>query len=234
VLYRAQALPPPPGVKSDLEVMALVARALGRAEHVQAEPERAFEELARVTAGAKADYSGITYARIRAENGVFWPCPSADAPGLERPFEERFWTPDGRARFYAVEYQGPAESPDADYPLYLTTGRLMLHYQSGTQTRRVPALLEAEPLAFVEIHPDTAASLHVGDGETIAIVTRRGRAIFSARYSRHIRFDTLFVAFHYGDQGRANLLTNDVVDPVSKIPEFKVCSARIERLVTPA
>jgi assimilatory nitrate reductase catalytic subunit len=229
VLYRRAALSAPSGVKTDLEVLQLLAEALGRGQYVSDEPEQVFNELRRASAGAKADYAGISYARIIENDGVFWPCPSPDGPDTPRPFADRFWTPNGRARFFAVEHQGPAELPDEDYPFYLTTGRVMLHYQSGAQTRRVRSLREAEPESFVEIHPDAASSLGVTEGELIQVVTRRGRAVCKARFSRGIRLDTLFMPFHWHGAGRANTLTNDAVDALSKIPEFKVAAARVER-----
>jgi assimilatory nitrate reductase catalytic subunit len=227
VLYRRRALMPPPGVRSDLQVMKAVAVALDRGAYILDTPEAAFEELTRASSGGKADYGGMTYARIDAENGIFWPCPSEGSPGTPRLFADRFPTPDGRARFFSVEQRPPAEEPSESYPLYLTTGRLLMHYQSGTQTRRVPSLLEAQPEAFVEVHPDTATSLGLKDGELARVSTRRGSITCKVNFSRAIRFDTIFVPFHFAGRGRANTLTNDAVDPVSKIPEFKICAARL-------
>ncbi|MET0792608.1 MAG: molybdopterin-dependent oxidoreductase [Polyangiaceae bacterium] len=227
VLYRRAALAPPDGVKSDLEVMQRVATALGRGQHTSIVPSEIFAELGRASAGGKADYSGLTYANIQAENGICWPCTESAPHGSPRLFAERFSTPDGRARFYPVEYRGPAEEPNQEYPLYLTTGRIMGHYQSGAQTRRVPELNSAQPSAFVEVHPDTAASLRIEDGALVHVETRRGRATCQARLSRAIRFDTLFMPFHFAGAGRANTLTNGAVDPVSKIPEFKIAAARL-------
>jgi assimilatory nitrate reductase catalytic subunit len=234
VLYRRQAVPPPEGVKSDMDVMKLVAAALGRGQFIADSPAAAFEELRRASAGGKADYAGITYERIRANDGVFWPCPAEDGPDTPRLFAERFPTPDGRARFYAVQYRPPAEEPNDEFPFYLTTGRVTAHYQSGTQTRRVSSLLAAEPEAFVEIHPSTALGVGIHDGEVVDVVTRRGRATCKARFATSIRFDTLFMPFHFSGLGRANTLTNDAVDPVSKIPEFKVAAARVERVASRA
>jgi assimilatory nitrate reductase catalytic subunit len=232
VIYRRAAIAPPPGVLSDLEVLKLLANALGRGEHIKTVPEEAFEELTRASAGGKADYGGMTYARIQQENGLFWPCPRPDGPDSKRLFADRFWTPDGRARFYAVEQRKPGEEPNDDYPLYLTTGRILAHYQSGSQTRRVRTLMDVESEAFVEVHPDTASVLGVRDKELVRVVTRRGSLTVKARFSRNIRFDTLFMPFHFAGGGRANTLTNDVVDPVSKIPEFKIAAARLERVTS--
>jgi assimilatory nitrate reductase catalytic subunit len=229
VLYRRPARSPPPGVKSDLEVMALVAEALGRGAFIPKSPAAAFDELRRASAGGKADYAGISYERIQRDDGVFWPCPREDAPDTQRLFSERFPTADGRARFYAVHHRPPAEEPDDAFPFFLTTGRVMAQYQSGNQTRRVRSLMTAEPAAFVEIHPAAASGLGIVDGELVDVVTRRGRATCKARLTPTIRLDTLFMPFHFAGAGRANTLTNDAVDPVSKIPEFKLAAARIER-----
>jgi assimilatory nitrate reductase catalytic subunit len=230
VIYRRRALAAPEGVQSDLEVMKLLAAALGRPEFVNDSPEETFEELRRASAGGVADYAGISYARIQAEDGVFWPCPSEDHPGTPRLFADQFPTADGRARFYAVEHQPPAEEPDEEYPHYLTTGRVLAQYQSGAQTRRVPSLVSAEPEPFVELHPDLAASLGIVAGERLCVITRRGRAYCKARLTPGIRLDTLFMPFHWGGAARANTLTNDAVDPLSKIPEFKIAAARLERV----
>jgi len=233
VLLRKRAVSAPPGVKSDLEIMKLVADALGRGRHVETEPRLVFEELRRASAGGKADYSGISYERIEREQGVFWPSRNETDATSERLFAARFWTRDGRARFHAVQYRPPAEEPNDEFPFYLTTGRVVAHYQSGAQTRRVASLIKAVPEAFVEIHPSTAQSLGIVDGEMVHVVTRRGRATCRARHARTIRHDTLFMPFHFSGAGRANTLTNDAVDPVSKIPEFKVAAARVERLPSP-
>jgi assimilatory nitrate reductase catalytic subunit len=229
VIYRRRALPPPEGVKSDLEVMKLLASELDRGKFVKEAPEKVFGELTRASAGGMADYGGMTYARIQAEGGLFWPCPSSASKGSPRLFAERFPTPDGCARFFAVEHRPPAEVPDAEYPLYLTTGRMLVHYQSGSQTRRVPSLLAAASAPFVEIHPETALRLGIRDGEQVNVLTRRGSSTCTAHCRATIRFDTIFMPFHFAGSGRANTLTNDAVDPMSKIPEFKVAAARVER-----
>jgi assimilatory nitrate reductase catalytic subunit len=145
-------------------------------------------------------------------------------------FLDRFGTPDGRARFHPVEYRPPAEEPDDDYPVYLTTGRVTAHYQSGTQTRRVVALRNAQPEPFVEIHPATARTFGIAENDAVRLTTRRGSAVMKARLSTAIRMDTVFAPIHWGDAARVNLLTNPALDPVSKMPEFKVCAVRIERV----
>ncbi|WP_326823457.1 molybdopterin oxidoreductase family protein [Streptosporangium sp. NBC_01756] len=227
VLLRRQAAAPPPGVRSDLEILRGLAVRLRGAEGFPTDPREVFDELRRASAGGIADYAGITYERIAAETGVFWPCPDVDHPGTPRPFLDRFATPDGRARFVVVEHRPPEEDIDSDYPLYLTTGRVLAHYQSGAQTRRIPALNAAAPEVFVELHPDLAERLEVTPGERLRVVGRRGSAEGIARVSTAIRPDTVFMPFHWAG---ANLLTNPALDPVSRMPEFKVCAVKLERV----
>ena len=237
VILRRKAKEPPPGVRTDGEIMAALAERLGTGDRFGAvgASEAAFGELRRASSGGAADYAGISYDRIAAEDGVFWPCPTPDHPGTPRLFLDRFGYPDGRARFNPVRHGEPAEMPCRDYPLYLTTGRVLAQYQSGTQTRRVADLAAAEPEPFVEVHPDTARTLGIAPGDLVQVATRRGVAIVRARYSRKIRLDTLFVPFHWGGAGNANILvSNGALDPVSRIPEFKVCAASLAKVAAAA
>ena len=234
VLLRRRVRPPPEGVWTDAEILKALADRLGAGRYFTADTPTTFEEFRRATAGGDADYSGITYNRIVREDGVFWPCPAENHPGSPRLFHKRFATEDGRARFHPVEYQDAAEVPDSEYPYFLTTGRVLAQYQSGTQTRRVKELVSAEPYPFVEIHPDTARSLGIASGDNVRLITRRGRAVMKARLSRDTRFDTLFAPFHWGGAASANALTNAALDPVSRIPEFKVCAVRVEKIAAPS
>jgi assimilatory nitrate reductase catalytic subunit len=229
VILRQRAMDPPAGVRTDTDILAALAERLGCGRFFPADPAEVFEELRRASAGGAADYSGITWDRIRREDGIFWPCPGENHPGTPRLFLEKFATPDGRARFHAVEFEAPMEQPDHEYPLYLTTGRIMAQYQSGTQTRRVAELLEGAPAAFVQIHPSMARTYGIGDGDAVRLTTRRGQTQLTARLTPSIRMDTLFVPFHFGGTGRANSLTNPALDPVSRMPEFKVCAVRLEK-----
>ncbi|WP_030173147.1 molybdopterin oxidoreductase family protein [Streptomyces sp. NRRL S-813] len=251
VLLRRRALSPPDGVRSDLEVLHELAARLGVEKGFPTDPEEVFEELRRASAGGPADYSGITYRRLAEENGVFWPCPappeptgtvsapapvlaSASAsgsdvhPGTPRLFLDRFATGDGRARFAPVSHRPSAEEPDEEYPVLLTTGRVVSQYQSGAQTRRVDELNAAAPGPFVELHPRLAARLGAAEGDPVAVVSRRGRAVAPARITTGIRPDTVFMPFHWPGEGRANTLTNPALDPTSRMPEFKVCAVRVE------
>ncbi len=229
VILRQAAMSPPAGARSDLWVMRELAGRLNRPA-LSADPAEIFEELRRASAGGKADYAGITYDRIEAEQGVFWPCPSVAHPGTPRLFTKDFPTPDRRAHFHPVEHRGPAETPDTDYPYYLTTGRLLHHYQSGTQTRRVASLGRAEPAAVVEMHTTVANRLGVTAGELVALRTRRGRAVMRVRIGDGIRADTVFAPFHYGGESAVNLLTNPALDPHSRMPEFKACAVAIDTI----
>jgi assimilatory nitrate reductase catalytic subunit len=229
VLLRAKSLDAPPGVRGDLSVLRALATRLGQpAERFPDDPETVFTELRRASAGGPADYSGVTYARLRAGEQLFWPVPAEDHPGTPRLFAERFAHPDGRARFAAVDHSGPAEPVDAEYPLLATTGRVLQHYQSGAQTRLVPELLAAAPEAFVEVHPDTAARHGLADGAAARVVSRRGAVRARVRLVASARLDTVFLPFHFPGAQRANLLTNPALDPTSRMPEFKVCAVRLE------
>ncbi|MFP3986779.1 molybdopterin oxidoreductase family protein [Streptomyces sp. E11-3] len=229
VILRRKAVDAPEEVRSDLYVLHELAARLGVEKGFPDDPEEVFDELRRASAGGEADYAGISYARVAAEDGVFWPCPDEQHAGTPRLFLDRFATPDGRARFAPVTHRPSAEEPDADYPLYLTTGRVVSQYQSGAQTRRVPELNRAAPGPFVELHPHLAEQLGAADGELLAVTSRRGRAEAPARVTDTIRPDTVFMPFHWGGAGRANTLTNPALDPTSKMPEFKVCAVRVER-----
>lgn len=232
VQLRRRAVDPPPGCRSDLAVLRGLARRLGWAGWEQGfpeEPAEVFAELRRASAGGVADYAGISYERIAAEGGVFWPCPAEDHPGTPRLFLDRFATPDGRARFTAAGHRPAAEEPDAEYPVLLTTGRVLAQYQSGAQTRRVAELNAAAPGPFVQVHPRLAERIGAAEGDRLAVVSRRGRAVAPARISTAIRPDTVFMPFHWPGEGRANTLTNPALDPASRMPEFKVCAVRVER-----
>ena len=229
VLYRQQAIEPPQGARTDLEMLSALAGRLGHETGFPSAPAAVFEELRRASAGGAADYAGISYERIRREDGVFWPCPSEQHQGTPRMFLDRFATADGRARFHAVEFQASAEQPDHEYPLYLTTGRTLAQYQSGTQTRRVASLMRSAPEAFVQIHPSMAQTYGVSEGCQVRLTTRRGTVSVRAQLNAGLRMDTLFMPFHFSGVGRANLLTNPALDPISRMPEFKVCAVRLEK-----
>jgi assimilatory nitrate reductase catalytic subunit len=227
VLRRRRALDPPAGVRTDLQVIAGLAAELGVAGF-PAEPEVVFDELRAASAGGVADYAGVSYSRLDAGEALHWPCPSEGHPGTPRLFADRFGHGDGRARLVAVEHTPAAELPDEEYPLRATTGRVLVHYQSGAQTRRVAELAGIAAESFVEVHPDTAARAGLLDGEWARVVSRRGAALARVRCVPTLRLDTVFLPFHFGGDQSANLVTNPALDPISRMPEFKACAVRLE------
>ena len=227
VILRRKTMNAPPGVRSDTEILCELAERLGFGRYFHyPNSEAIFEELRRATAGGKADYSGITYRRLEDEQGVFWPCPSEGHPGTPRRFAQRFFFPDGRARFHVVHHRPAGEEPSAEYPLYFTTGRYKEHYNSGAQTRRVEKLTDAKPAPRLQMHPRLAERLGAVDGDLVRVESRRGAVSFRVTVSSEIRPDTLFAPFHWGGRVAANLLTNPALDPTSRMPEFKVCAVR--------
>ena len=228
ILRRRRAMPPPPGVRTDLEVIAALATRLGRqAAEFPADPDEVLAELRDASSGGRADYSGADLARLESEQPLHWPVPACSA-GTPRMFMERFAHPDGRARFVPVWHTDAAELPDEEYPLFGTTGRVLQHYQSGAQTRRVRELTAAQPEPFVEVHPDTAQLAGLADGGTARVRSRRGAVLAKVRCVPSLRPDTVFLPFHFPGDGAANALTNPALDPVSRMPEFKVCAVRLE------
>jgi assimilatory nitrate reductase catalytic subunit len=226
-----QAVRPPGRARADWEILCAIARRFAPWERFPyACPEDVFRELRHVSKGGVCDYSGITYEKIEKSFGVFWPCPDLDHPGTPRLFEGgRFYHPDGKARFHAVEYRPPAEDVDAEYPVFLTTGRVVSQFLSGTQTRRIGPLVRQYPEPLVELHPLLAARLGVRTGDRVRVVSRRGEVTLACQVVKTIRPDTVFIPYHWPGEKSANRLTNRALDPVSKIPEFKVCAVRLER-----
>jgi len=227
VLRRRAAIAPPGEVRSDLAVFGGLAERVRPDVAFSTDPAEIYDELRVASAGGIADYSGISWERLDAGEALFWPCPSEDHAGTPRLFADRFGTPDGRARVIAVDHRPVADDLRGEAPLYLVTGRLLQHYQSGAQTRRVAELAEAEPEVFAEIHPRVAAQLGIADGRPVRLRTARGSMVLAARVTGDVRPDTVFVPFHYGGAGAVNELTNDALDPISRMPEFKVCAVEL-------
>jgi assimilatory nitrate reductase catalytic subunit len=227
VLRRRAAVAAPGEVRSDLAVFAGLAERLRPSIPFSTDPAEVYEELRIASAGGIADYSGISWSRLDAGEALFWPCPAEDHPGTPRLFADSFGTPDGRARVVTVDHRPVADDLRDEAGLYLVTGRLLQHYQSGAQTRRVVELVEAEPEVFAEIHPRVAARLGIADGRPVRLATARGSMVLPARVTADVRPDTVFVPFHFGGDGSVNELTNDVLDPVSRMPEFKVCAVEL-------
>ncbi|MBN6036750.1 molybdopterin oxidoreductase family protein [Amycolatopsis sp. 195334CR] len=228
VLLRRRAIDPPEGVRTDLDVLSGLASRLGQPDgRFPVDAETVFDELRAASKGGLADYSGVSYDRLRAGERLHWPVPERDHPGSPRVFLDRFAHADGRARFHPVDHRGPAEPTDAEFPLQATTGRVLQHYQSGAQTRLVEELTDAVPEAFVEVHPDTAARAGLADGDWAEVESRRGAVKARVRCVASMRPDLVFLPFHFPGAQRANLLTNPALDPTSRMPEFKVCAVRL-------
>jgi formate dehydrogenase major subunit len=216
------AITPTGNVRQDYEIIADVAARLGH--EFPRTPEGLFQEIRDLTPA----YAGLTYERIR-EVGIQWPCPNEDHPGTRFLHAGKFAR--GLALLSPIAYRPPAEEPDAEYDLVLSTGRILEHFHTGSMTRRSRLLDALVRAGHVELHPDDAARHGVADGDMVAVATRRGRIETRAMVTDRVARGSIFVPFHFAE-GAANVLTNDALDPVAKIPELKVCAARLESLTS--
>jgi assimilatory nitrate reductase catalytic subunit len=243
---------PPGDAKQDWRIVQDIAAALGRPKGFTfAEPREVFNELRTASKGGVADYSGITYEKIERQFGVCWPCYSEspdghpiDHAGTPRLFEPGSWNPiargvgpfyfpDGKARFNVAAYTPPAEDTDAEYPIILTTGRVVSQFLSGTQTRRIGPLVDQYPEPRIEMHPRLAAQYGIADGDWVTAESRRGDCTLRAMVVTTIRPDTIFIPYHWPGRKSANQLTVSAQDPISKIPEYKVCAVRVRKAEAP-
>lgn len=231
VIRLNRAVDPPGEARVDWHILLDIANRLGRGQYFPYKTaEDIFNDLRIASKGGTADYYGITYDKIVKNQGVFWPCKELDDPGTPRLFEDKvFYTPDKKAHFNAVEHRTPTEVIDDEYPVWLTTGRVISQYLSGTQTRRIGGLVDMYPEPLVEMHPVMAARLGVESGDLVTVESRRGTVTLKCTVVDTIRDDTVFIPYHWGDEKSANLLTIRALDPVSKIPEFKVCACRVKK-----
>ena len=229
VLRRRAALRAPEGARSELWIMAELARRLESPGTFSADAREVFEELRLASAGGLADYSGVDWDDLDAGAAVYWPCSAEHAAsrvpgqrsGTPRLFLDGFAHPDARARLVAVFPGASGEELHAAGKLALVTGRLLEHYQSGTQTRRVAELAGAAPEARLEIHPATARAHGIAEGQRVAVRNERGEVVARARLTTAVRLDTVFLPFHFAGKQNANLLTDAAVDPISAMPGFK-------------
>jgi assimilatory nitrate reductase catalytic subunit len=244
----------PGEARQDWRIIQDLAHALGRGHGFTFQsPRDIFEELRQASKGGVADYSGITYEKIEQQMGVFWPCYASDPktgvatpdhPGTPRLFEPGsynpvakgqgpFFFPDGKARFNVADYRDPVDDASSEFPLYLTTGRVVSQFLSGTQTRRIGPLVEQYPEPRLELHPRLAEKLGVADGDWATCETRRGEITLRAQVVTTIRPDTVFIPYHWGGPKSVNRLTVAAQDPISKIPQYKVCGCRVRRAERP-
>lgn len=240
----------PGEAREDWRIIQDIAAALHRPHGFTfANPGEIFEELRRASKGGVADYSGVTYEKIERQMGVFWPCysddpqtgvPTPDHEGTPRLFEEgsynpiakgsgRFYFPDGRARFNVADYRAPVDDASPEYPVFLTTGRVVSQFLSGTQTRRIGPLVTQYPEPRLELHPRLAAKLGIGPDDWAIAETRRGSITLRAQVVTTIRPDTIFIPYHWPGRKSANQLTVAAQDPISKIPQYKVCGCRVRK-----
>jgi len=170
-------------------------------------------------------YGGISYGRLE-KGGLQWPCPTKDHPGTPILHTTQFAR--GKGHFVPLDYKPPAELPDEQYPLMLTTGRSLYHWHTGTMTRKVKGLNQLLGEGLVEINPENAERLGIADGEMVKVASRRGEVEAKARVTEVSPEGVVFMTFHFAESP-ANVLTNPALDPVAKIPEYKVCAVRIEK-----
>ena len=215
-----KAVDPPGLAKDDWAITCEIATRMGYAMSYK-DSETIFNELAGVT----PSYAGISYPRIEHE-GIHWPCPTPEHPGTPILHGAQFTR--GRGMFHAIDWMAPAELADAEYPLYLTTGRVLYHYHTGTMTMKTDGLNERVPESFVEITHGDAQGMGIADGDKVTIASRRGQINARVRVSRMAVDGTVFIPFHFAEAA-ANKLTNAALDPISGIPEYKVCAVKVSK-----
>ncbi|WP_141432815.1 molybdopterin oxidoreductase family protein [Bacillus sp. 03113] len=234
VTLREASRPVPGEARHDWQIICDIARVLGKEQYFSFySPEEIFNELREASRGGIADYYGITYERLRKEGGILWPCPDLNHPGTIRLFETSFAHSDGKAAMVAVSNNPsvPKESVSEEYPLYLTTGRVMSHYLTGVQTRKSPSLAARNFESFMEIHPSTAMKYQIQDKALVKIESRRGSIVVRTKWSETIRPDTIFVPFHWDDSQNVNRLVSNKLDPACKMPGFKVSAVKVSRIM---
>jgi len=214
-----KAVPAPGQAKADWEIIAGISTRMGYPMNYAS----AGEIMAEINAVAPS-YAGITYQRLEKE-GIQWPCPNTDHPGTRFLHKDRFSR--GRGLFHAIEYIPPAELPSDEYPIILSTGRVLYHYHTGTMTRLSKGSMERCPESLVEINPLDAEKLGIGDGQMVRVTSRRGTLQAKAKITTRSDRGTIFMNFHF-HEAAVNLLTNPALDPIGKIPEYKVCAVRVE------
>ena len=235
--YMPKLVEPPGEALPDWEILTLFARAMGFEDAFPYESsEEIFAEFARLTQGTGCDYSGVSYERLKKEGPLQWPCPAEDHPGTERLYGDlHFPGAGGRASFIAVDHREPFESPDAEYPLVLTTGRVKNQWHTMTRTGKVEALRKTSPEPFLELNPSDARRNGIRDADFAEIASRRGKAVVQVRVTAETRPGTCFMPFHWGRQfgfyKAANNLTVTARDPVSRQPELKACAVRLQKVL---
>ncbi|MCQ1537477.1 formate dehydrogenase subunit alpha [Methanocalculus taiwanensis] len=221
-----KAQDPPGQAKLDWQILAELSAKMGYAgQFPWQSAEDVFTEIAKVT----PSYGGMNYERLRKPEALHWPCPAADHAGTPILHIGKFSHPDGLGVFFPIEFKYPAEVPDAEYPYIFTTGRNLFHWHTGSMTRRSASLESEVPTGWIEINTEDAHDLGVADGEMVLAKTRRGEIKVPARVTKEIMKGVMFMPFHFAECA-ANVLTNNALDPIAKIPEFKACAIKIEKI----
>lgn len=218
-----KAIEPVGNSRPDWWIICELAKRMGAKGFDFNHPSEIMKEIASLT----PIYGGISYERLE-NGGLQWPCPTVEHPGTPILHTERFLTPDGKGRFMPLEYKPPAETPDEEYPLILTTERSLYHYH-GTLTRKVEGLNTLRAKELVEVNPNDANALGIADGEVVRVISRRGEVTARVKVTNDSPPGVVTMSFHFAESP-TNTLTNPALDPVAKIPEFKVCAVRIEKM----
>jgi formate dehydrogenase alpha subunit len=219
-----KAVVPPGQARVDWEILCEVATKMGY-PMAYGGADEIMDEIATVT----PIYGGMSFERIDSV-GLQWPCPDKDHPGTRFLHEGTFKR--GKGKFHAVEFTAADELPDEKYPFVLSTGRQLYQFHTGTMTRKSAVINQVSPTGYVEIHTDDAAGLEIRNGEKVEVMTRRGKVTTLAKVTGNIEKGWLFMPFHFRE-GPANMLTNDALDPIAKIPEYKVCAATVSKMKQP-
>jgi predicted molibdopterin-dependent oxidoreductase YjgC len=216
-----QAIQPVGDSKPDWEIVQLLAQELKAPGFDFSSPQEIMAEIAALT----PIYGGVRYERLKNGKPLHWPCPDTDHPGTPYLHQGKFSR--GLGKFHGIAYKPPAESADDEYPLTLTTGRIMFHFHTGTMSRRAEKLHNEVPEAYVEIHPEDAQQIGLNGSNRVVVSSRRGEIELVAHVTDRIKPGIVFIPFHFAEAA-ANALTNSAFDPVAKIPEYKVCAVKIE------
>lgn len=216
-----KAVDPPGQAKEDWEILNEIMKRLGYVNDFT-NPKEIMDELATTT----DKYGGISYDRIE-ENGLQWPCPTKDHPGTKYLHKDKFAK--GIGTFHAIDYLPPAEVVDSEYPLILTTGRILYQFHTRTMTGREDAITKVAGKSYIEVSPNRAKMLGVIDNELVSVISRRGHIKVNVRISKMVSDEVVFIPFHFSEEA-VNRLTNEALDPTTNIPEFKVCAVKVEKI----
>lgn len=216
-----KAVEPPGDARADWQIIQEISNRFGYPMDYES-PHAIMDEIARLT----PSYGGINYGRLQGD-GLQWPCPDNKHPGTKFLHQGRFTR--GKGLFTPIDYKPPAEVPDEEYPFYLTTGRIYAHYHTGTMSRNSPSLEREIDECFLEMNPEDASEIGISEGDLVLVESRRGSISTRTKIVKTIKKNNLFLPFHFLES-RTNILTNPSLDPIAKIPEFKVCSVRLKKL----